>query len=223
MMAIRTRRPEFVVFPLLVLALFAGSCIRKPSAAPAGVLTGIASWYGPDFHGHLTSNKEIYNMYDLTAAHKSLPFGTRVMVTNLLNGKSVEVRINDRGPFVGDRIIDLSYAAARLLDLVGPGTAPVRLEILGASGSSSSSTAASRFAVQVGAFTIRENGERLLQRLAGIPGCGGASLSEFTTEFQVYYRVRVPAASSSEAQDIAQTLAAAGFRVLILEEGKPGF
>lgn len=216
MRGIRSGRsgPAFGWF--LILALLLGSCIRKPAALPAAVLSGTASWYGPDFHGRLTSNKEIYNMYDLTAAHKSLPFGTRVMVTNLLNGKSVEVRINDRGPFVGDRVIDLSYAAARLLDLVGPGTAPVRLEILGSS--DSLTLAAPRFSVQVGAFTLRENADRLLQRLAEIPGCGGAVISEFATEFQVYYRVRVPASSSSEAQDIAQKLVGAGFQVLVLEE-----
>lgn len=216
MTGIRACRPAVVSCSLLILALLLTSCVPKPPALPANVLTGTASWYGPDFHGRPTSNKEIYNMYDLTAAHKSLPFGTRVMVTNLLNGKSVEVRINDRGPFVGDRIIDLSYAAARLLELVGPGTAPVRLEILGSPGSES--TAVPRFSVQVGAFTLRENADRLLQRLAAIPGCEGAVVSEFGTEFQVYYRVRVPASSSSEAQAVAQTLAGAGFRVLVLEE-----
>lgn len=216
MIGIRAGRTRFVVYSVLLPALLLTSCIRKPPELLTGVMTGTASWYGPDFHGRPTSNKEIYNMYDLTAAHKSLPFGTRVMVTNLLNGKSVEVRINDRGPFVGDRIIDLSYAAARLLDLVGPGTAPVRLEVLGSSGSEPLSVP--RFSIQVGAFTLRENADRLIQRLRTLPGCGGAFVSEFATEFQVYYRVRIPAGSSSEAQDIARTLAGAGFRVLVLEE-----
>jgi len=91
---------------------------------------GIASWYGTDFHGKQTSNKEVYNMHSLTAAHKTLPFNTRVRVTNLDNGRSVTVRINDRGPFVGDRVIDLSYKAAQTLGMVEGGTAPVRLVVL---------------------------------------------------------------------------------------------
>jgi len=92
---------------------------------------GIASWYGPGFHGRRTSSGEVYNQYDLTAAHQTLPHGTRVQVTNLTNGRSVLVRINDRGPFVDDRIIDLSYAAARQIDMIGPGTAMVQVQIVG--------------------------------------------------------------------------------------------
>jgi rare lipoprotein A len=106
----------------------------KPKAVepkPGATQTGIASWYGPGFHGRRTSSGEIYNQYDLTAAHQTLPHGTRVQVTNLTNGRSVSVRINDRGPFVDDRIIDLSYAAAHQIDMIGPGTAMVRLDVAG--------------------------------------------------------------------------------------------
>ena len=85
---------------------------------------GTASWYGPNFHGKLTSNGEVYNMYSMTAAHKTLPLGVYVRVHNLANGRQAVVRINDRGPFVKGRIIDLSYAAAKDLGVVGPGTAP---------------------------------------------------------------------------------------------------
>ena len=92
---------------------------------------GNASWYGPDFHGKLTSNGETYNMYDMTAAHKTLPMNTIVKVTNRRNGLSTVVRINDRGPFVATRIIDLSNKAAHEIDMVGAGTAPVTLEVLG--------------------------------------------------------------------------------------------
>jgi rare lipoprotein A len=95
------------------------------------IFNGRASWYGPKFHGRLTSNGETYNMYDLTAAHKTLPMNTVVRVTNRNNGKSTIVRINDRGPFVANRIIDLSKKAASNLGMIGTGTAPVRLEILG--------------------------------------------------------------------------------------------
>ena len=92
---------------------------------------GNASWYGPDFHGKLTSNGETYNMYDMTAAHKTLPMNTIVKVTNLKNGLSTVVRVNDRGPFIATRIIDLSNKAAHKINMVGDGTAPVSLEILG--------------------------------------------------------------------------------------------
>jgi rare lipoprotein A len=102
---------------------------RKTPAAPAALpQTGQASWYGAAHHGKRTASGAIYNKEALTAAHPSLPFGTRVKVTNLSNGKSVEVEITDRGPFVGGRIIDLSQAAARALGMVESGTATVRLE-----------------------------------------------------------------------------------------------
>ena len=92
--------------------------------------TGIASWYGTKFHGRLTSNREIYNIYAMTAAHKSLPLPTYVKVTNIKNKKTVIVRVNDRGPFVDDRIIDLSYAAALKRDMVKSGTANVLVEAI---------------------------------------------------------------------------------------------
>jgi rare lipoprotein A len=94
------------------------------------VQEGVASFYGEDFHGRKTANGEIYDMFAMTAAHRALPFHTRVLVTNLDNGKKVEVRINDRGPFIKGRIIDLSFGAARRIGMVGPGTARVRLEVL---------------------------------------------------------------------------------------------
>jgi len=102
-----------------------------PTVVKVGeTFTGVASWYGDDFHGKQTSNGEYYNMYDLTAAHKTLPINTRVRVTNLKNGMSTTVRINDRGPFVNDRIIDLSYAAAQEIDMIKHGTSKVKLEVI---------------------------------------------------------------------------------------------
>jgi len=106
------------------------SCTRIELPGPTRFQTGEASWYGNKFHGKTTSSQEIFNMYELTAAHLTLPFNTLVMVTNLDNGKSVIVRINDRGPFVKDRIIDLSYAAAKLLDMINTGVAPVQIDVL---------------------------------------------------------------------------------------------
>lgn len=101
-----------------------------PQAYAAEILSGVASWYGPGFHGRTTANGEQYDMNDMTAAHKSLKFGTRVKVTNETNGKSVVVRINDRGPYVGSRIIDLSKSAAQTIDMIGSGTASVTVEVL---------------------------------------------------------------------------------------------
>jgi rare lipoprotein A len=99
--------------------------------------SGMASWYGPGFHGRRSANGEVFNQYALTAAHRSLPFGTRVRVISLATGAAVVVRINDRGPFHGNRVIDLSKGAARLIGLTGQGVGPVRLEILGRNGSNS--------------------------------------------------------------------------------------
>lgn len=93
--------------------------------------SGTASWYGPDFHGKKTSNGEVYNMYGFTAAHKTLPMNTMLRVTNLKNNRQVIVRVNDRGPFVSNRIIDLSKGAASKIGMIGAGTAPVLLEVIG--------------------------------------------------------------------------------------------
>src|SRR5579885_2755073 len=120
---------------LAALAMIAGCARKNPAHLPppvriGAIETGIASWYGAPSHGRPTSSGEIYDQEQLTAAHRTLPFGTWVDVTNLDNGKRVEVRITDRGPFVKDRIIDLSLAAAREIDMVRQGTARVRLKII---------------------------------------------------------------------------------------------
>lgn len=137
---------------------------------------GIASWYGKDFHGKPTSSGEIYDMYKVSAAHKILPLGTWVRVVNLENTKSLDVRINDRGPFVNGRVIDLSYAAAKKIGIVGPGTADVRVIALGKRekrdtkyGNINHYTPVNfykgKFSIQVGAFSKRENAERLRRML----------------------------------------------------------
>ena len=102
----------------------------EPLSVAHSAYRGKASWYGPGFHGRLTANGERYNQYALTAAHKSLPFGTKVKVTNVNNGRSVVVRINDRGPFIRGRVIDLSTAAARNIGMIHHGVVPVRLQII---------------------------------------------------------------------------------------------
>ena len=134
------RRPAWrgaVVALLAILAMSLSGCRSGKAGAPperAGrraIARGIASWYGPGFQGKATASGEIFDTNDLTAAHKKLPFGTIVEVVNLNNGRSVRVRINDRGPFVRGRIIDLSKAAAERIDLVRSGTAPVKLYRVG--------------------------------------------------------------------------------------------
>src|SRR5215510_15533855 len=127
--------PRFFLPPGLFLAACSLPPSRvklPPSPASEGRIsqTGIASWYGPGFHGKATASGAIYDQNDLTAAHQTLPLGTRVMVTNLENGRSAELVINDRGPFAKGRIIDLSYAAGESLGMIGPGTIPVRLEVI---------------------------------------------------------------------------------------------
>ena len=132
---------------LHTVAMFAGSllligCVASPrftfakresetsSRSVLGVEEGVASYYADEFNGRRTSNGETYDMNKMTAAHRTLPFNTKVRVTNSITGKFVVVRINDRGPFKDNRIIDLSLAAAKALELIGSGTAPVRLEIV---------------------------------------------------------------------------------------------
>ncbi|MBU1565650.1 MAG: septal ring lytic transglycosylase RlpA family protein [Proteobacteria bacterium] len=134
---------------------------------------GLASWYGPPFHGRRTSNGEIYNMHSLTAAHKTLPMGTVLLVRNLENGKDILVRVNDRGPFVDGRIIDLSYKAARALGVVGNGTAKVQIVAL-AEGEIKNrgedptlfykDLALGEFYVQIGSFAKKMNALKLQKR-----------------------------------------------------------
>ena len=138
--------------------------------------TGVASWYGPTFDGLRTSDGDRYDMYAMTAAHKTLPLPCYVRVTNLTNGRSVVVKINDRGPFVANRLIDLSYVAAAKLDMLGTGTALVEVRAI----TPDTPSVLTRIAespppmlyVQVGAYAVRSNAERVVAKLqaAGLPG-----------------------------------------------------
>jgi rare lipoprotein A len=105
--------------------------MQAPPTAQGPVEEGMASWYGPGFHGRRTSSREHYDQYDLTAAHRTVALGTWALVTNMDNGRSVRVYINDRGPYVDGRVIDLSYGAARAIGMIEPGTVPVRIVFLG--------------------------------------------------------------------------------------------
>jgi rare lipoprotein A len=156
---------------LLFCIVFSAACSgnRRPASPVPGsvgtpVQKGFASWYGPGFHGRRTANGERYDMNDLTAAHPSLPFGTRVAVRNPRTGQSVTVRINDRGPFSKNRVIDLSYAAAREAGVWGPGTAFVELYLV----PGGERVVPSRFTVQVAAFSEHERAVALHQELARV-------------------------------------------------------
>jgi rare lipoprotein A len=193
--------------------LAAAACARLPRARPEGAEVGVASWYGEEFHGRPTSSREVFDMNDMTAAHRTLPFGTYVMVTNLDNGRSVVVRINDRGPFVRGRIIDLSYAAARVLGLIGPGTARVRLETMRAVREPAAKPA--EIWLQVGAFSIQENAYALKRRLDKT--YPGVTVTTLKTGSGTYYRVRLRTEAAA-ADDLAGRLAAEGIPVIIIRE-----
>ncbi|MGH9356926.1 MAG: septal ring lytic transglycosylase RlpA family protein [Terriglobia bacterium] len=191
------------VVPLLATVLLSG-CIRhhrrrvnaRVPSAPAiynpnpRELKGVASWYGYPYQGRPTASGEIYNMYALTAAHRTLPFGTMVRVHNLQNGKTVDVRINDRGPFIRGRIIDLSYSAAKAVSMVGPGYARVELEILNPSVVSGPEAMPGIYAVQVGAF--RDSGNAQSLKAAIEPHFGPVAVQAYDSPAQGHlYRVRV--------------------------------
>ncbi len=204
----------WLVFLPLALLISLSGCRARVEYFPEGsVQTGIASWYGEEFHGKSTSSREIYDMNDLTAAHNTLPLGTYVMVTNLDNGKSVVVRVNDRGPFVKNRVIDLSYAAARAIDLVGPGTAPVKLEVLS---NLSPPPAEQQFSVQVGSFVSRSNAMALEEELE--KSFAGVYITIYKTPTQTYFRVRIKARTRDDARRIAEKLAARGYTAIVFEE-----
>jgi rare lipoprotein A len=201
--------------PLILAAIAFSSCRPKVETHPPGgyVQTGVASWYGEEFHGRKTSSLEVYDMNDLTAAHNTLPLGTFVAVTNLNNSRSVIVRINDRGPFVKNRVIDLSYAAARAIDMIGTGTAPVRIEVLA---DISPPFKALSFSVQTGSFSGQENAEAMRGEVAR--QFADVYVSTFETPQQVYYRVRIRAKDRETAETIARALMERGYTAIIFEE-----
>ena len=160
--------------------------------------TGIASWYGPPYHNRKGANGEVYDMNALTAAHKTLPLNSLVRVTNLANGSSTVVRITDRGPFIGDRIIDLSLAAAKAVDVWRPGTAMVKVEVLSAPAPIATG---GRWAVQIGAFqsprTAAELRSKLMRRYHT------AQVLQFTGPTGEWVRIRVQDDDKRRAQELA--------------------
>ncbi len=189
---------------------------------------GIASWYGEDFHGKRTSNGEIYDMHGISAAHKILPMHTLVRVRNLANGKSLVVRINDRGPFVAGRIIDLSIGAAKKLGVYGPGTSEVEIEALGIArpGASDNPMQAmyipvdydkGTYAIQVAAFGDRGNAEKFAQELGQTYENAQIKPAYIPEIKQKLYRVLVGKCNSLEQAEMYQnTLKSKGFRNIFI-------
>jgi rare lipoprotein A len=217
----RRLRPGLpLVVTLSGLALLAG-CSRAVMTGPTVPPTtgmeevGFASWYGAAHHGRRTASGEVFDMNQLTAAHRTLPFGTRVLVTNRDTSQSTEVRVNDRGPFVEGRIMDVSYAAARQLGAIGAGIFPVRLRVISLPGTKASgtSTGDGAFTLQVGSFTSRARAEALRDAVGG-----DAAISEATVAGETLYRVRVGAyLDRGQARTAAQALTSRGFPALIVD------
>jgi len=209
---------------LLVTVSYLAACslpasrIPPPITAPRVSQTGIASWYGPGFHGKTTASGAIYNQHDLTAAHQTLPLGTRVLVTNLENGRSIEVLINDRGPFAKGRIIDLSYAAGEILGMIGSGTIPVRIEVVGSGADKISLIKDSLdYTLQLGSFSVLENARQLRDRVAST--FTEVAIVPLNTSTSTFYRVQVGQFSTrSSAEEQARRVTQAGYPVVILEK-----
>lgn len=200
----------------ILAILFLSSCgIVKRTAADENMRvldTGIASWYGPDFHGKPTANGERYNMNRRTAAHRTLPFNTVVRVENLDNGKSVVVRINDRGPYVGNRVIDLSRRAAREIDMIHSGTARVTLYLLEEGDrpvTSQNTSSRETFTVQLASFANERDANNTSA------GIRGSRVERVTFGGNTAYRVYYGTYNSAEEARAA--------RQRLLNDGIQGF
>ncbi|MBP5446646.1 MAG: septal ring lytic transglycosylase RlpA family protein [Treponema sp.] len=228
-----------LLFLALILSLLAADVFAS-AALSVYKSSAVASYYADKYHGRKTSNGEVFNMYDLTAAHKTLPFNTKVKVTNLSNGKSVIVRINDRGPFVKGREIDLSKAAAVKIGMIKSGTAKVSLEIIGDSGSSSQNVSqgqkagasdvpsASDFAksaqaanydrwnIQLGAFSSRKNASLFA---ADAQAAGIKHLAYQTTRSGIV-RVIVKDLPTEKVQPVLDALERKGFKDYLVRARK---
>jgi rare lipoprotein A len=195
----------------LLLALLAAGCASSRSYKNGVTIErGVASWYGPGFHGLRTASGERYDMQSMTAAHRSLPFGTVVEVRNLENGRTTRVKINDRGPFLKGRILDLSRAAAEALGIVGPGTALVELVAMGVE-----PIGGFDFIVQVGAFRDPDSATDLLAKLR--PDYPTATVRSD----DVWSRVQIDSfPSRSEAQRLVAELASRGIAAVVIASAR---
>lgn len=211
------------VLALMVAGSLVEGCFvqRPPPHASSAVLTtgrsvtGVASWYGPGFNGRRTSSGSIYNEDDLSAASNLFPLGSRIMVTNLANGRSVEVLVNDHGPYVHGRELDLSHRAALVLGIVKPGTARVRMDVL--STPPGGPAIGPRYFVQVASFTDRANAQRFGEQLGHY--YDDVQIIEATSEANRYYRVRMGMfVDRASAEQRARTVLRIGMRPILITE-----
>ena len=217
------RLSKTTLIAFLFVIILAG-CAGPPKELVRGdTETGMASWYGSDFHGRPTASGEIYNMNAMTAAHKTLPLGAIVDVENLDNGRRVEVTVNDRGPFVRGRIIDLSYSAAKEIDMAGSGTARVRIKVLGRDSryikrvKVDETGGGDYFTVQLGSFTEKENAERLKTVVSW--KYSGVHLEKAEGNGRTFYRVRLAKFKDrAKALKLAETLADEGYESVVMRD-----
>ncbi|MFQ5900052.1 MAG: septal ring lytic transglycosylase RlpA family protein [Thermodesulfobacteriota bacterium] len=212
--------PLFLFITFLLLPSCASIKTYTEPPIENGIQYGVASWYGDKFHGRPTASGVIYDMYGISAAHKTLPLGTIVRVKNIKNGKEIEVVINDRGPFVDGRILDFSFGAAEKVDMVKDGLTPIRLEIIGRDPSYikgievGNSDKGEDFVVQVGSFTDHINADRLKTVLEW--GYGNVHIEEAAASGTTYYRVRIgPYTDRTDAMKQARRLAEEGYNVWV--------
>ncbi|HEY2383339.1 MAG TPA: septal ring lytic transglycosylase RlpA family protein [Terriglobia bacterium] len=202
------RRLAFVIASLVFLSACGHKNVRVKAPQPGSIspseLEGLASYYAEPYNGRKTANGEIFDTYQqLTAAHRTLPFNTMVRVTNKTNGRQVDVRINDRGPFVKGRVIDLSLLAAKQIDLVGPGIAPVKLIVLKEGEFAKAPIPPAPFAVQVAAFENQKKAEELAKKLE--KKYMGVTVQP-TSADKVLYRVRIGEPDMETANKIVAEL-----------------
>jgi rare lipoprotein A len=211
-MRFRSFSPLVAAIAAFVLAICLAGCssYRHDPPRPGTVERGMASWYGEPFHGRPTASGEIYDMHGLSAAHRELPLGTEIEVTNLDNGRSVRLVVNDRGPYVRGRILDLSFGAAQKLDMVQAGLAPVEIRIVEIGGGTPGPQLATRYTVQVGAFRNRDNAlaiEKELQDLGPV---------QITTS-DGWHRVRVGDLRLEEdAEALREELVRRGYPAIVI-------
>ncbi len=199
-------RPTLLPASLALALLATGCASNRPRPAGVTIERGMASWYGPGFHGRRTASGERYDMNEVSAAHPSLPFGTIVEVRNLDNGRSVRVRINDRGPFLKNRIIDLSKGAAKAIGMLGPGIALVELAAVGRV-----PIGPRGYAIQVGAFQEESRARAVADAL-----CRDYPQVEVRSD-DAWHRVQVGSfPDRAAADDFADELTALGYTAVVV-------
>jgi len=219
------KRSSLFACELIALSAILASCSARQAASPLSspptivgthpAVVGVASWYGPGFNGHRTSSGEIYDQEDLTAASIVFPLGTRLLVTDLSDGRSVEVTVNDHGPYVRGRELDLSAHAARVLGMIGPGTARVRMEVL--SSPAGGPALGARYFIQLGSFSNPGNAQRLRERLASY--YPDVHVDQAQGSESCYYRVRMGAfVDRREAEERASRVSGFGYSAVIITQ-----